>query len=711
MDSMNLYELIRSIKQKEILLPDFQRGFVWGDEMQRKLASSVLTKIPLGSILLLEADANEYGCKMIGRKTPVDTKGLANVEILLDGQQRITVLTNIFSNVIFDGVENYREELASSDLKRRFFISINKNKLNNKNDIWGLNKLCFDLKEPGMDYPPFLSNDIYETVEMLNFTKKDKMPYNPEYHDDTGLIEFCCAGSMEYYRVPLFLLIDNEENYKFCLSSILGRITDTEVGNRFPKIKNYSDRKEFIRDNFCDEYLKYSCIVKYLESDNELEKQLKVIAGFLWKDRILKYLSSCIENIDLNRISIKKSDRDRAIDIYENLNLGGVTLSTFELVMAKAAKLGNAEENKNLFERICDYIEEGKTYPLEVVPERMQSVYIKYLEAHNNRYSASKQLGCYIQNKNQLRKKYTDAFLDVLCLYCNNIEFRPEGIRLEYIKRQEILKLTADDINKYYLDVCKGLDRACFFLQMNCGIRNINEVNYNLMFALLGYLFINDNFWNDKSLLKKLNAWYWSSIFSGKLDKDQNTTIIYHLENLLKREFDFIVVLKDKMFNGSDFSDKKTVLMETGYPPKSIIKSALCQYYLSLTYKDLCTEQRLSSLTDECSDIQEHHILPLGSDKDIYKNKAFTKKLREDKGCIYNSPINFVYITKESNNNISSKPIGLYKKMCDEVSIQKLHMNVLDADFTSSDKVKTQLEKRYDEVVTEITGRVMDYLE
>lgn len=47
---------INKIKKNEILLPDFQRQFVWKEEeMQRKLVASVLTKMPIGSILLLKS--------------------------------------------------------------------------------------------------------------------------------------------------------------------------------------------------------------------------------------------------------------------------------------------------------------------------------------------------------------------------------------------------------------------------------------------------------------------------------------------------------------------------------------------------------------------------------------------------------------------------------------------------------------------------------
>lgn len=704
MDNTNLVGLIRSIENNEILLPDFQRGFVWNDEMQKKLAASILTKMPLGSILLLEADAKEYGCKMIGRKTHVDTSKLENIQILLDGQQRITVLTNIFSDVIFRGMKNYSKELASTSLKKRFFICIPKE---DENDIWGLHKLCFEPENPDLDYPRFLSEDAYNSIEMLSFNKTDNVPYNPEYYDEKNLMEFCSSGSNDCYRIPLFLMIDSRRNSKYCLTSILKEIADREVNKKLVDIGKYKDKSRFLKDNFSEEYF---YIEKFADDENKFQNELKKQAEYLWADRIMDYLKVCIEKMDLKQIKVKKSDRDRAIDIYENLNLGGVTLSTFELVMAKAAKTEDEVTRKNLFDRICEYIEKPKDYPQEIIPDVMEIPYKDYMESHDNKYSASGNMKCYIEEKNQLSKKFTDAFLDVLCLYSNNKEFKPENVKIEYIKREYILKLDAQEINGNYLEVCKGLDRACFYLQMYCGIRNINELNYNLMLVLLGYLFINDKYWLDKVLLKKLNSWYWSSIFSGKLDKDQNTNIIYHLKWILGQEYNFICDLKDKMFDGSDFSDKRTVLMQTSYPPKTVIRTAFCQYYLSLTYCDFCTEERLSTLSENADTLEEHHILPLGNDEEVYKNKEFTKKLREDRTCIYNSPINYIYITKKSNSDINSKSISSYKTMCNKVSLQKLHLNLMNANFTNKEEVKEQLAIRYEEVITEITGHVGDNL-
>ena len=110
-------EIVRDIDNKKILLPDFQRDFVWKDEeRQKKIVASVLTKMPIGSILLLTSSADEYCSKVIGKNADLDASDIVeNVDFLLDGQQRITVLTNVFSNVIHDNCERYLGKTISND--------------------------------------------------------------------------------------------------------------------------------------------------------------------------------------------------------------------------------------------------------------------------------------------------------------------------------------------------------------------------------------------------------------------------------------------------------------------------------------------------------------------------------------------------------------------------------------------------------------------
>ena len=56
--------------------------------------------------------------------------------------------------------------------------------------------------------------------------------------------------------------------------------------------------------------------------------------------------------INLNQIIVEESKRDRAIDIYENLNRGGISLSVFDLIMARVAKV----YKDDFYQRLVDII-------------------------------------------------------------------------------------------------------------------------------------------------------------------------------------------------------------------------------------------------------------------------------------------------------------------------------------------------------------------
>lgn len=210
-------DIIRKIETKKILLPDFQREFVWKDEeQQRKLVASILAKMPIGSILLLKSRAEEYSSKLIGNKKEVDIRDIEDdVEFLLDGQQRITVLANVFSNIIFESCSKV-SELVSTSLKRRFFLRIPTwKKCRNEKDLFGVHNLVFKIQNPDSEDPDFLSGDILDFIVSVNFKEKEleTQPYHPNRELSTDLDDFCLTYK-EGYLVPLFLLIPTEKKTK-----------------------------------------------------------------------------------------------------------------------------------------------------------------------------------------------------------------------------------------------------------------------------------------------------------------------------------------------------------------------------------------------------------------------------------------------------------------------------------------------------------------
>lgn len=85
---------------RSLALPVFQRGYVWKREQVRKLFSSLYHRNPIGSLLVWETPA--AGAKIKGRTDAADR----NIELLLDGQQRITSAYGVIRGeapAFFDG--------------------------------------------------------------------------------------------------------------------------------------------------------------------------------------------------------------------------------------------------------------------------------------------------------------------------------------------------------------------------------------------------------------------------------------------------------------------------------------------------------------------------------------------------------------------------------------------------------------------------------
>lgn len=346
----------------------------------------------------------------------------------------------------------------------------------------------------------------------------------------------------------------------------------------------------------------------------------------------------------MNKIVVSAEKRARAIDIYENLNIGGVCLNIFDLIMAKVAKV----DNTPYYERIINNIKASKKYPKDVIPEDILGCmkYSKCVEVDGNKsnrdadmledkyYNASVWTKCYNEEKNEISSRYIDAFLNVLSLYTYNSSYAKENYKVELIKRAKILDIIPDSIHKNTEKICSAIDRALFFFQTRCGIRNINELNYSLMLSLVATVFTNDKWFYDIKVHQKLEAWYWCSLFSGSYDRDQNSIFIQDLESVMDMlvnngSTEWISRNVDYILDAQNFSDKQLLLMEKVDEeryPKRILRAFMCQYLLAKTYTDMFDNKKIISVFSECANLLEaHHIIPLGS---VTKVNESTVELR-----------------------------------------------------------------------------------
>lgn len=83
---MKISDLLYSIKIKDLVLPEFQREYVWSKDQAKKLLASLTKEYPVGSLLFWKTDS------------PPELKNIKSIkqsnsyQVILDGQQRLTTL-------------------------------------------------------------------------------------------------------------------------------------------------------------------------------------------------------------------------------------------------------------------------------------------------------------------------------------------------------------------------------------------------------------------------------------------------------------------------------------------------------------------------------------------------------------------------------------------------------------------------------------------
>lgn len=710
-----LSSVIDKIVNREILLPDFQRGFVWNDEeKQSKLVASVLAKMPVGSILLLSSNSNDYAYKLIGckeRKTSAELGITGEILALLDGQQRVTVLTNAFSNVIFEMAGNAKKLISQSALKRRFFLRIPQYKAEEGSvqDFFNVRGLNFPYRDVEKEEPVFLTDEIYEAIKVVNFNAGGEDCFNPfdtKKHAKSELIGYCSTG--KEYLVPLYLLTG--KNNSAWLTSIVKRIAENVILDILDDYDGKEDKLLFVKSVLTEEIQELAENPDNIDDKTEFEKELRK-QGDNWATALIAYLNSCLNNIQLNQIIVDNHKRARAINIYENLNKGGVPLGTFELVMAKFASI--SDENYN--DKILNNIKRRHSYPEEVFSSKLKNNddIKKYI--YSEEYNASLKLRSVDLDNDVIASAYLDAYLDVISLYSHCPDFDISKLNVNLVKRDKILAVSAHDLKNKCDEVCEALDLAMFFLQMRCGVRSIKEMNYNLILVVLAYLLLNPSYKKVAKIYDYLDAWYWIIIFSGYFNTDQTERAIVCIKNLiLLFETDdktWIKGLEQNVFKVDYFTEKEFLLLNkndgTGIYPKEFLRDVICQFFMINTYKGLYDANVLvQPFTEEV--LEKHHVIPLGSlkipDEKISKGD---KQLRKKREYFLNSPVNFIYVTKDENIAILDEKIADYTKRITNYASKSLLGLIGEFDTSTEETCRKILSNRYDDIY----GKVMDHIQ
>lgn len=110
---MKISELLDEIRKHDLVLPEFQREYVWSLDQVKQLLVSLYRQYPVGGLLFWKTD-NPPALKNLD----ILPEKLGTTKVLLDGQQRLTTLHMLITGEI---PAFYTETDIQSDPRRLFF--------------------------------------------------------------------------------------------------------------------------------------------------------------------------------------------------------------------------------------------------------------------------------------------------------------------------------------------------------------------------------------------------------------------------------------------------------------------------------------------------------------------------------------------------------------------------------------------------------------
>lgn len=664
-DSIPLKTLISNSEKKNLVLPNFQRAYVWPLEKQKTLVSTFLLDLPTGSFLLLKGKSDDFAAREVCFPSAVQPE--SSCTYLLDGQQRFSTLKNAFTDLYSDKLPSEWREVWTplfKQLSHRFFLKVNVP----GSDFFGFSNLNFK-REIFKEIEPSNLIDYIETKQIM--VKNENSFFHPGFNpvDSDGKIlsepkrrAEIIEGMTEDEIVPIYELNSTKsvKLHSRVLSSIAIRRQNKlrdEVGGDISKIIEILHHV----DESIEEYIE--------NKDDESVTRTWITLATNWAKDVEQFLESRINN-QMAQIILEREEIARAFAIFEVINQPGTPLDEYDLVVAKAAR---NTALPNLTERIIAIL--NRKFE---IPESIKSGLIGPIP---NEISFN-DIGV-IDDKAPSSDVKT-RFLQMLSIisHCN---IKNEILTINHLKREKFLSLNCEEINDNYEIAINSLLRAYAFLHFRCGIVNISNIPYKLMIIPISNLFISDENWESEKVIRKIEYWYWTSLFSGYYKMNQNSRgfdDISILKNYIDYGDDSILLTREKrVFEDEEYSDKSILCMETEFPIPKAIHQGILQYIISnqprdfidkslkvyLNSWDIAKKVKIDYGNGKKEEllIEDHHICPLAGKATIGES---TTALRLNSFEKLNSPLNRTYISKFSNRIIGAFNPNEYFKLVSDAS-------------------------------------------
>ena len=390
------------------------------------------------------------------------------------------------------------------------------------------------------------------------------------------------------------------------------------------------------------------------EVENFTKRQSEFDANFLDRDKPIHNLI----NYEFHIIELPSTDLDVVATIFEKLNTTGQPLNIFEILTAKFYRKVSLYDADNLREIWQKTKEKYPLIKLFTKDEKDNSLAILIFKA--------------ILLKKSIEER------DKETLEC---------------KRKNMLKdLSSDDIEKYWDECAKFLEKSLNLLKEEYGCPSSDYLPYSpilVPFSLaVGFIENKVKLEKRKDAYRKLERWYWASVFSERYDSATDTKSKTDINEIIKWiEDDAKVPRVVKELDVDSISLERIT--------RGAIFTGILNIIIKRQVKDFVTREQIDTLIkSNPKSVDVHHLFPA--------RMFTTKEEKELADCILNKTL----LKSETNRDyIKYDPPSIYVdriKRSNEKIIEDLNGHLIPLDEFMTNNFSSFLKKREEIIIMEI---------
>lgn len=641
----------------KLVLPNFQREFVWNLDQQRGLLTSVLADIPIGSILLLRGSASDFVSRRFGRQSTATPA--QECSFLLDGQQRLSCIA-YFLDDPFGETADWESAINDtfSKLRYRWLVKVAPAEAQPTPDPFGYAHLSFK----GVREEPEALRDFVVPIK-INEKEANRHVVHPAWFQeqlthgrDEGEIRLQIARELaERGLVPLWEIRSRPDDP----ASLHGLAVRLIAAARADELKARTGpvEAEVLRAaREVEPQLVAQAEVTYADLDGAIGKMEAT-----WVKTVRDYLDGLAER-EVPQVILPGEEIDRAIPIFEVMNQGGTPLTTYDLVVAKMARAsrGGSTPAKSLTDELID-----------LASRRREEITDEVWDGNSATRPRAWNLSDYnfVLERGSLSKSFKDAFLNLLSITAQLERVPVDELETEHIKRGAVMKLKPEDVQRLWRDVAIAVSRAWAFLNLRCGIRSSSDLRNKLILIPLGYILMERSRWGDAEILDRLEYWYWCSVLAGTYASRQNDNCIQdikHLHSWLVEGGENPLLSRERLvLDAESYSARSTLLREDEEAGvASDVSEYVAQYVLSRNPYDFLEDNIRLAAWDSDQELELHHVIPLRSATTVGESTTAVRRSRH----ILNSPLNKTYILKKTNRRLRDYQPDRYVEILPEAA-------------------------------------------